>query len=103
MIYSTLEIDLSLSDEIIPIDIELSESEIDIDVEIFGEVVHKSGFDEYDGEYVITPDSHENIVLETSNKLLNDDITVLKIPTFETSNESGTTLYIGKEIEIYGN
>ena len=49
----------------------------------------------YDGDYIVTPKANEEVVLETSNKLLTDDITVLEIPYYETSNVSGYTVYIG--------
>lgn len=52
----------------------------------------------YDGEYVITPLAHDNQVLETNNKLLTDDVTVLKVPYFETSNLHGNTVYIASEV-----
>ena len=54
------------------------------------------GYDTYDGEYVITPSPHEDISLDTKNKLLDGDITIEIIPYYETSNLSGGyTVYIG--------
>ena len=52
----------------------------------------------YDGDYIVTPRAHEEVVLETSDKLLTDDVTILKIPYFETHNDYGETIYIGSEI-----
>lgn len=52
---------------------------------------------EYTGEYVVTPKT-EKQVLSTKDKLLTDDVTVNKIPYFETSNDNGTTIYIGSEV-----
>lgn len=49
----------------------------------------------YTGDYIVTPMAHEEVILETSDKLLTDDITVLEIPYYETSNVSGYTVYIG--------
>lgn len=49
----------------------------------------------YDGDYIVKPKAYEDIVLDTSDKLLTDDITVLEIPYYETSNVSGYTVYIG--------
>lgn len=54
----------------------------------------------YEGDYVITPRAHDPVTLATMNKTLTDDITVLKIPYYETSNESGMTVYIGNEEEL---
>ena len=56
------------------------------------------GADIYDGEYTFTPKAHEAQTAETKNKFLTDDISVLKIPYFETSNQSGTTVYIANEV-----
>lgn len=51
----------------------------------------------YDGEYVVTPKPFTEQTLETKEKLMADDITVLAIPYYETSNISGITIYIGGE------
>lgn len=51
----------------------------------------------YEGEYTITPAPFESQTLETNNKLMHDDVTVLAIPYYETSNVSGITIYIGGE------
>lgn len=48
----------------------------------------------YTGETTVVPDAHEQQILKTSNKKLLSDITVLKVPFFETANESGNTIYI---------
>lgn len=53
--------------------------------------------DYYEGPYVVTPKSQEQI-LNTKNKFLDDNVEVKEIPYFETSNEFGTTVYIAKEI-----
>ena len=58
--------------------------------------------DYYEGEYVVTSDPNEIQVLETKDKLMKENVTVLTIPYWETSNEFGTTCIIGKESEIYG-
>lgn len=49
----------------------------------------------YLGEVDITPDAHSDIVLKTAYTTLEKDITISKIPTFETSNNHGTTFIIG--------
>lgn len=54
----------------------------------------------YDGVYVVTPKINIDQILETKDKIMENDVTVLKIPLWETSNESGgTTVYIAMEIE----
>ena len=53
----------------------------------------------YDGEYVVVPKINVDQTLETKDKVMEDDVLVLKIPYYETSNEAGgTTVYIAMEI-----
>ena len=48
----------------------------------------------YTGQYTVIP-TMENQTLETRNKVLTDDVTVKKIPMYETTNlAGGTTVYI---------
>ena len=52
-----------------------------------------SDFPDYIGDTVIIPTTSDQL-LETSNKIVRDDILVGKIPIFETSNEYGVTFII---------
>lgn len=52
----------------------------------------------YDGAYTVTPKAAEEQVLETRYKVMDDNVTVLKVPYWETSNTSGTTVYIASEV-----
>lgn len=52
------------------------------------------GLPDYKGEYEITP-TIEDQTLPTKNRSLREDIVVKKIPTYEVSNEYGTTFIIG--------
>lgn len=53
----------------------------------------------YIGDYDVTP-TMEEIVLATNKKLMTDDVTVHKIPVYETTNPTGgTTVYIAMEVE----
>lgn len=56
------------------------------------------GGEPYAGEYVVIPLAEEAVILPTTNKILYDDVTVTKVPYFETSNTSGTTVYIASEV-----
>lgn len=57
---------------------------------------------EYKGEYTVSPSASKDAVLSTKNKKLTKDITVKKIPYYETSNESGgNTVYIAGQLEFY--
>lgn len=50
----------------------------------------------YKGPYQVVPELDNDITLETKDKKMNDNVTVGKIPLYETSNISGgKTVYIG--------
>lgn len=51
----------------------------------------------YDGDYEVIPKVTAQ-ELETREKLMADDVLVHAIPYFETSNQSGTTVYIANEV-----
>ena len=52
----------------------------------------------YTGAYKVTPKIYGPVVLETKDQSMADDVTVLKIPQFEVSNEAGgNTLIMGDE------
>ena len=53
----------------------------------------------YGGELVITPKADEIQVLECANKIMPDNVTVLKVPYYETRNATGTTVYIAAEVQ----
>lgn len=56
----------------------------------------------YSGPYSVTPKVANDVVLQTRSKVMNNDVTVFKIPQFEISNDSGgKTLILGEE--YYGN
>ena len=50
----------------------------------------------YLGDYIVTPKVESQIML-TKNKKMEENVTVLAIPYYETSNLSGKTVYIGGE------
>ncbi len=78
----------------VSIDVQPHSVEDIIDVSIATEIKGST----YDGQYIVTPASDRNIVLETKNKRLEDNVTVLKIPYYETGNEHGFTVYIASEV-----
>ena len=58
----------------------------------------------YSGTYEVTPQAIGSTTLETAQKFVESDIVVKQIPYYQTSNDSdGDTVYIGTEVEIYGN
>lgn len=57
-----------------------------------------SGLRPYDGPYQVVPSVKEDQVLDTLNKRMTDNLTVLKTPTYEVSGPTGgITLIIGEE------
>lgn len=53
-------------------------------------------YDEYTGQYDITPLPNVDQILRTKNQVLKDDIYIKQIPYYETSNEAGGyTVIIG--------
>lgn len=51
----------------------------------------------YEGDYTVTPKVDQQ-TLDTKGAIMRDDVTILAIPYFETSNNSGgNTAYIAKE------
>lgn len=71
-----------------------------LDVEFEFEITSSGGggkYPDYKGSYEITP-SLEEQMLKTKNRSMNKDVTVNPIPTYEVSNDSGTTFIIGGTI-----
>ena len=53
----------------------------------------------FDGNYEVTPKAFESQILETKNKMMKENITIKKVPYWESSNQSGgKTAYIAKEV-----
>jgi len=52
----------------------------------------------YEGSYEVTPKAHSDQTLDTKGKLMTDDVTVFKIPYYETSNLfDGLTVFIAED------
>lgn len=63
--------------------------------EMEGAVSRDFEYDYYSGSYEAVSNSEEDIVLETEGKVLDEDVVVKKLRTYETSNPSGgSTIYI---------
>ena len=57
------------------------------------------GLELYGGPYEVTPKAWDAQVLATNGKLMTDDVTVFKIPYYETSNVfDGLTVFIAEDI-----
>lgn len=80
----------------IPMTIETDIIEVDMTI---GAEYAISSADEYEGEYTVTPKAHEEQTLETKDKLMAENVTVVKIPYYETSNVfDGLTVFIAEDI-----
>lgn len=60
-------------------------------------VVQKINGDVYEGPYTVEPKVQEQ-VLETKDKTMTDNVTVLQVPYWQTGNEFGDTVYIASEV-----
>lgn len=68
------------------------------DGSLVGTVVIATSYDDYIGEYEITP-TVDGTTIPTADKRMRKDVTINPIPFFDVSNESGgTTIYIGNEV-----
>jgi len=57
------------------------------------------GAEPYTGSYNVTP-TVEGTTLNTTDKIMREDVVVKPIPYYEVTNESGgNTVYIAKELE----
>lgn len=53
----------------------------------------------YDGPYEVTPKAWDEQILATDGKLMTDDVTVFRVPYYETVNLfDGKTAYIAEEV-----
>ena len=79
-------------------DVKFSESKQDFDVS-FESVQIITDIEVYQGDYNVIPKVEEQ-TLQTANRLMKKDVTIIAIPYYEVSNNSGgSTVYIAKEIE----
>ena len=61
-------------------------------------VVRGESVPKYTGTYEVIPQPWQDVSLETAGKKMERDVTVHKIPYYETSNpQGGMTVYIGGE------
>lgn len=92
-----MTIDFNIESTCLKININSQESEERIDVK-FSSFQTVTDADIYEDSYEIIPKTTEQ-VMETKQKLMADDVTIRKIPFYETSNNTGgTTITIGKEV-----
>lgn len=61
-------------------------------------VVYTGDRKPYEGVYDVTPQAKSAVILPTKDRLLSRDVNVKKIPYYETSNQTGVTVYIASEV-----
>ena len=95
MTYRTVTVRARLKPGIVSVTPALS-GNISAQAEIINRIAY-SNMEEYEGPYEVTPLAYDEQVLATANKQMSQDVTVHKVPFYETSNEHGTTVYIAEE------
>ena len=63
-----------------------------------GIVKYDSSTELYAGEYNVVPKAAEEQRLPCAGKKMEKDITVQRVPYYETSNDTGITVYIASEV-----
>lgn len=63
-----------------------------------GIVKYDSSTELYTGEYNVVPKATEEQRLPCAGKKMKKDITVQRVPYYETSNDTGITVYIASEV-----
>ena len=91
------DIDLAVIDQVFDFDVGTDET-IDFDlatsIQIGG-----GGAPTYGGPYTVTPRPFNPVELETRDKLMADNVVVLKVPYYETSNiYDGKTVFIAEDV-----
>lgn len=61
-----------------------------------GDIHLDGGYEFYKGDYVVTPKANENTILQTKDKIMEENVLVLDIPYYEVSNEDGITICIAE-------
>lgn len=72
------------------------EGRITAAVSLVGEIAAAQGDTAplYDGDYTAEPKLFENVTLPTKDRKMKSDVTVLKVPSCEVSNEAGGMTFI---------
>ena len=77
----------------IPLGVQTGDEPVALDI---GTEIVTRNVPTYDGSYDVTPLPGAEIILETADKRMLDDVTVREIPYYETTNEAGGyTVIIG--------
>ena len=89
------DIDLAVIDQVFDFDVGTDET---IDFDLATAIEIGGGAPTYAGPYTVTPRPFDPVELETRDKLMADNVVVLKVPYYETSNLfDGKTAYIAED------
>ncbi len=66
-------------------------------VSLSGHVKIAEGYAHYEGSYTVTPQLAPQR-LATKDRVMHDDVLIQGIPYWETSNDHGTTIIIGRKL-----
>lgn len=79
--------------------VDLNNNDVSIEAIAVAQYIMPGDYNFYEGEYEVRP-SFDRQSLETTDKILTDDVVVTPIQVQRTSNpQGGTTIYIGGIIE----
>lgn len=80
------------------VNVEVSSNVVNVPVTV-GSIIKVSGGEHYLGPYEVIPLAYDETVLETKDLVMDENVTVLQIPYYETSNLSGGyTVFIAGEV-----
>lgn len=95
MIYRTVTVKPRLINPVVRVAPSVSQNIVRVKADVVTKLTY-SNAEMYDGAYEVTPRAFDEQVLATRDKQMADDVTVHRVPYFETSNENGTTVYIAE-------
>lgn len=103
---TTVEAEGTLTERVVNVDASIVGSVIETSAEVSGDIsveaeltttVYASGeYDIYTGATDVIPLADAAQTLQTAQKVVMQNITVQKVPYYETSNDHGTTVYIAE-------
>lgn len=93
-----ITIPMAIETDIIEVNMSIGVDQEDVGMSIGAEYSMIQG-DAYEGSYEVTPKAWEEQTLPTRNKLMENDVTVFRVPYYETSNvHDGLTVFIAEDI-----
>ena len=92
-----ITIPMTIESDIIEVNMSISSDFEDVGMSIGAEYSMTEG-DPYEGAYEVTPKAWKEQILPTKDKIMAEDVTVFKVPYYETSNIfDGLTVFIAED------